>query len=327
MNNIELLFNTHKMKYTNLNNSFNFTGDTEKIFYFFLDFDYLMGKYLYTIGYFNTKNAKITDEMTTEFLVEFLNLIAHYKQYFYKYQDGKAFVYVGINNKHYKQNKEIEKMIKQIIKIVTVIPSIYIYYYDNDDYNFFLKYNVIRTILLSKQTSNRTPIFLDLSKVNKNELFYKLTKNYNLFKFDQYNICLYRYEDFKNDYLYNVEDIYINSVITLLPVYEILNELKINKNVRIDDIILKFIKTHIKEDFNNIKTQVLVLKKFTKMKKLEHKLIKLNSDLNSIVYSQIMKVVMQTWRNTIKDNSIYNINEMLKIPKNKRINIESIMKY
>jgi hypothetical protein len=218
-------------------------------------------------------------------------------------------------------------MIKQIIKIITAIPRINIYYYDNEDYNFFLKYNLVRTIVLSKRNTGKTPIFMDMGRNNKTELFYKLTKNYNLFRYDQYKIFLYGFENFKADYLYNIEEIYLNSVITLLPVYEILNEIKINKKVRIDDIILKFIKSHINEDFNNIKTQVLVLKMFTKMKKLENKLIKLNQDLNSIVYSQIMKVVMQTWKNTIKDNNIYDINEILKVPKEKRINIETLMKY
>lgn len=328
MDNISLLFNTHKMKYNNLTEFFSYlNNEKEKIFYYFIDFDYLMSKYLYTIGYFSTKNMKITKEMTNIFIAELLNLISHYKQYFYKYQDAISFIYIGINNKHYKSHPEIENMIKNIINIITVIPRIYIYYYDNEDYNFFLKYNVIRTIVLSKQGTNKIPVFLDLSKYNKNELFYKITKNYSLFKMDQYKIFLYGYNDFKNEYLYNIEDIYINSILALLPVYEVLNEIKINKKVRIDDIMLKFIKSHMNEDFNNVKTQILVLKLFTKMKKLESQLIKLNGDLNSIVYSRMMKIVMETWKNTVKDNNIYNINEMLDIPENRRIHIETLMKY
>lgn len=330
MNNTSILFNSHKMKYITMNNFFNTTLNNdikEKIFYYFIDLDYILSKYLYTIGYFEIKDMKIDNEIIKDFMIEFLNLISHYKQYFYTQQDAISFIYIGINNHHYKKDKEIEKLIKQLIKITTMIPKIYIYYYDNDDYNFFLKYNLIRTIVISKSNSGKTPIFLDLSKTNKNELFYKLTKNYNLFKFDQYKIFLYGYKNFKEDYMQDVEDIYINSVISLLPVYEILNDIKINKKVRIDDIILKFIKSHIKDDFNNIKTQLLVLKLFTKMKKLEIKLVKLNQDLSSVVYTRIMQTVMQTWKSTVKDNNIYNINEILHVEKNKRINIESLMKY
>ena len=39
------------------------------------------------------------------------------------------------------------------------------------------------------------------------------------------------------------------------------------------------------------------------------------------------KIVMENWRHVIKDNSIYNINETMNIPKDKRINIEILMKY
>lgn len=330
MNNSSILFNTHKMKYASMNGFFQNTLDTnikEKIFYYFIDLDYILSKYLYTIGYFDIKDMKIDDDITNDFIIELLNLISHYKQYFYTQQDGISFIYIGINNYHYKKDKQIEKLIKRLIKIVTMIPKIYIYYYDNEDYNFFLKYNLIRTIVISKTNTGKTPIFLDLSKTNKNELFYKLTKNYNLFKFDQYRIFLYGYQNFKEEYLRNVDDIYINSIISLLPIYEVLNDIKINKKVRIDDIMLKYIKTHFKEDFNDIKTQLLILKMFTKMKKLESKLIKLNQDLNSIVYTRIMQTVMQTWRSIVKDNNIYNINEILHVDRNKRINIESLMKY
>ena len=63
------------------------------------------------------------------------------------------------------------------------------------------------------------------------------------------------------------------------------------------------------------------------MKKLENQLVHLHGDLNNIVYSTIMKVVMQNWKYTVKDNNIYNINEILHLPINKRINIEVLMKY
>ena len=132
---------------------------------------------------------------------------------------------------------------------------------------------------------------------------------------------------FKQEYLSNIEDIYINSIISLLPVYEILNYIKINKQVRIDDVILKFIKKYPDENFNTIETQLLVLKLFTSSKKLESKLIKLNSNMNSYVFSNMAKIVMENWKHVIKDNSIYNINETLNLPYNKRINIETLMKY
>lgn len=329
MENIGMLFNSHKMKYVQMDEYFSSINidKKEKIFYLFIDFEYIMSKYLYTIGYNDTKDMTITEQDTNEFIMELLNLIAHYKQYFYNHMDAISFCYIGINNKRHNHDNELNKMISNITKIVTLIPRIYVYYYDNNDYNFFLKYNLIRTIILSKQNSNKVPYFIDLGRHNKNELYYKLTKNYYLFRYDQYKIYLYGYEDFKNEFLYNIDEMYINSVISLLPVYEVLNEIKINKKVRIDDIILKFVKNHMNEDFNRIEIQLLALKMFTKMKKLENQLIHLHGDLNNIVYSTIMKVVMQNWKYTVKDNNIYNINEILHLPINKRINIEVLMKY
>ena len=327
MENIGMLFNSHKMKYVYLDEWFSNTDKKEKIFYLFIDFEYILSKYLHTIGYHDVKDMEITDEAVNEFIMELLNLIAHYKKYFYNHMDAMSFCYIGVNNKRHNKDNTLNDMISRIVKIITLIPRIYVYYYDNNEYNFFLKYNLIRTIIVSKQNTGKVPYFVDLGRHNMNELYYKLTKNYYLFRYDQYKIYLYGFEDFRNEFLYNIEEIYINSIISLLPVYEILNEIKINKKVRIDDILLKFIKNHMNEDFNKIEIQLLALKMFTKMHKLESKLIKLNNDLNNMVYSSIMKVVMQNWKYTVKDNSIFNINEILHMPKEKRINIETLMKY
>ena len=69
------------------------------------------------------------------------------------------------------------------------------------------------------------------------------------------------------------------------------------------------------------------IKKFTKMKKIENRLKKLEGDLNSIIYKNMIEVTMRNWKHVIKDNSIYKVNEILNVPKNKRINIELLMNY
>ena len=48
------------------------------------------------------------------------------------------------------------------------------------------------------------------------------------------------------------------------------------------------------------------------MKKIENKLKKLEGDLNSIIYKNMIEVTMRNWRHVIKDNSIYKVNEILK---------------
>lgn len=328
MNAVSMMFNSHKVKYGLMKEELDVCIKTpnEKIFYFFIDFNYILRKYLHFIEFNENPDMEISDEMSKEFLVEFLNLIAHYKNFFYKHYDSTSFFYIGINaNK--KKNESLNKMIHKFTKLTTLIPRIYIYYYDNDDYNLYLKYNLVRTIVASKRNTNKIPIIVDMCKNYMCELFYKITTNYFLFRYDQYKIYMYSFEDFREEYMKDVDDVYINSVISLLPVYEILNEIKINRKVRIDDIILKFIKNHIEEDFNRPETQLLVLKLFTKMKKLESKLNKLISDLNSNTYKSIMQVVMKNWKNTIKDSRIYNINELLNTDENNRINIEVLMKY
>ena len=91
------------------------------------------------------------------------------------------------------------------------------------------------------------------------------------------------------------------------------------------DIILKFIKTHINEDFNNPETHLLVLKLFTSMKKVENRLKRLESNLNSPKYNTMIEIIMNNWKHVIKDKNILNINEIFKIPSDKRISIEILV--
>ena len=93
------------------------------------------------------------------------------------------------------------------------------------------------------------------------------------------------------------------------------------------DIILKYIKENKDKDFNSISTKLLILKMFSRLKSLEKKLKSLEYNLNSPLYSQMIQIIMENWKHIIKDNSIYNINEILHIPIEKRINIETLMKY
>ena len=102
---------------------------------------------------------------------------------------------------------------------------------------------------------------------------------------------------------------------------------KINKKVIYNERILKYNKQSKDKDFNNIGTKLLVLKMFSKLKSLEKKLKTLEYNLNSPLYSQMIQIIMESWKHIIKDNSIYNINEILHIPIEKRINIETLMKY
>ena len=320
---ISIMFNSQKIKYSELDLYFKRT-DIEKTIYFCLDFDYIMGKYLYAIDY--DKDVKFTEQNINEFITEFLNLIAHYKRYFYNNLDAMSFFYIGINVNKYKSDENITTLIKKLIPLITMIPRIYIYYYDNFNQGFFMKYNLIRTICINRSDSNKEILFFDLCKFNMNELIYKLTKKYYFF-INNDGIHLYGFNNFKEENLSDVEPLYINTVINLLTIYETLNELQLTNKFKVDNIIMDFIKKHRNEDFNDIKTKLLIIKKFTKMKKIENRLKKLEGDLNSIIYKNMIEVTMRNWKHIIKDNSIYKVNEILNVPKNKRINIELLMNY
>ena len=140
---ISIMFNSQKIKYSELDLYFKRT-DIEKTIYFCLDFDYIMGKYLYAIDY--DKDVKFTEQNINEFITEFLNLIAHYKRYFYNNLDAMSFFYIGINVNKYKSDENITTLIKKLIPLITMIPRIYIYYYDNFNQGFFMKYNILRSL-------------------------------------------------------------------------------------------------------------------------------------------------------------------------------------
>ena len=217
-------------------------------------------------------------------------------------------------------------MLRRITRLISMIPRLYICYYETEDQGFFLKYNLIRTILITKGNKEKN-IFLEMGKNDKNELIYKLTKNYHIFRFDEYKIYLYGFENFKSDFMPDIEFIYINNILNLMPVYIILDEIKINKKVRLNDVMLKYIKENPDKDYNSIGTKLLILKMFSKLKSLEKRLKSLEYNLNNQLYSQMIQIIMDNWKHIIKDNSIYNINEILHIPVEKRINIETLMKY
>lgn len=321
---VNIMFNSQKIKYSELDLKFQRTN-VEKIIYFCLDFDFILGKYLYAIDYDN--DIKFTEEDINDFITEFLNLIAHYKRYFYNKLDAMSFFYIGININHYKNDKNIVALIKKLTSLITMIPRIYIYYYENYRQGFFMKYNLIRTICISRSEQNdKEIIFFDMCKFNMNELIYKLTKNYYFF-INNDGIHLYGFKNFKEENLSDVEPLYMNNVISLLTIYETLNELQLNNKFKIDNIIMDYIKTHRSDDFNDIRTKLLIIKKFTKMKKIENRLKQLEGDLNSILYKNMIEVTMRNWKHVIKDNSVYKINEILGVPRNKRINIELLMNY
>lgn len=325
MNNISILFNCNKIKYDLLRAYYD-TNITNKktLNYFFIDFDFILLKYMY---FSECYSDEFNDEVADIFILELFNLIAHYKRFFCEKINSNVFFYIGIPVHKYKKNKCIDSMISKFIKLATVIPKIYIYYYEDDNYNYWLKYNLIKNICLFKQGSDTTPVIFDLGKIWRSELYYILTRNYNLFKYDNNKPYLYSFNDFRQEYLSNIEDIYLNNIVSLLPVYEALSTLNINKKVRIDDIMMKFIKKHPRENFNMIETQILLLKTFSSSKKLEKKLTSINHNMNSYIYSNMSRTVMENWKHVIKDNSIYKINEALNIPSDKRINIEILMKY
>lgn len=328
MNNISVskLFNAHKVKYEILNNSIDYDKSKKRTVYFIIDLEYILTKYLYNIGYIDTKDMKISEKEQNKFITEILNLICHYKNYFFKYMDALSFFYIAINNKRYKNDKQISDMIKYIISIVTMIPRINVYYYEKGEQNFYLKFNLVRTILITRKSSTSEQLFFNLGRCDMCELFYRLTKNFYIFNFEaDSNNKLYGFNSFYSEHLYDVEPIYLNAVISLLSVYEVLDDLQISKQVRIDDVILKYIKSHVNEDFNAIETKILVLKLFTNMKRVQNKLVKLESNLNSPIYQTMIQTIMANWKHVIKDRSVYQINEMLKVPHEKRINIELLM--
>lgn len=320
-------FNKFKVKYVYMNEYFLFNQNAQekKTFYFFIDFDYVLRQYMHSLECFDFRY--IDDNFTDNFVVGLLNLISHYKNYFYRHCDSISYFYIGVDRKQYVKYENIDKMFHKIVSIVNMIPRINFYYCESKEQKFFLKYNLIRIIKRVKEGDGRI-IFLDICRPYMNELVYMLTKDYNYIQYDQREqTTMYGFYNFRTECMRNVPPIYINTVIKLLPVYEALNELEIHDQKKIDNVIMDFILKNKKADFNDDATKELVLKMFTSKRKAVNKLRKLIGKLNNPLYETTMTTIIKSWNNHIKDNSIYKINEIMKVPDRCRINIELLMNY
>lgn len=322
-----IFFNKLKLKYSYINDYFQFPIKEEKTFYFFIDFDYIIRMFMHSIQCedFRYIDANIVDNFT----VGLLNLISHYKNFFYKHCDSLSYFYIGVDRKQYAKFESMTEMFRRLVSTANMIPRINFYYCESVEQKFYLKYNLIRTIKTIKGPNHRT-VFIDICKPYMNELIYCLTKDYHLVQYHQKDPTgLYGFNNFKEDYLTHVPDIYMNTVLKLLPVYEALDTLEIHGQKRIDKVIMDFIiKNKDKHlDYNLEETKELALKLFTSKRRAINKLRKINRSLTSPVYQNMMTTIIKSWKNVIKDNSIYKINEMLNIPDNCRINIELLMNY
>ena len=324
-----ITFNKFKIKYTNLNEYFNFDIKENKAFYFFIDFDYLLKIFMYSLDI--EDYSYIDDSVTDNFTVGILNLISHYKNYFYKHCDAISYFYIGVDRKIYlrddKSDPNIERMIKRLASMINMIPRINFYYCESREQKFYFKYNLIKIIKNINGIKTRS-IFIDLCKPYLNELFYGVTKDYNLILFHHTSeTAMYQYKNFKYEQMENVPDIYVNTVLKLIPVYEALISTDIHK--QIDKIIMNFIlKNKDKNiDYNLPEIKEKILKQCTKSKTAMIALHKINFDLCNPIYLNMTKTFINQWKRIIRDNSIYKINEMLEVPDKYRINIELLMNY
>ena len=97
MNEIEILFNSSKIKYSILTAYFETNiphGD--KINYFFIDLEVILAKYLYLIDFYSETRPDITEQMTDTFILEFLNIIYHYKKYCHEKINYSTIFYIVI---------------------------------------------------------------------------------------------------------------------------------------------------------------------------------------------------------------------------------------
>lgn len=323
-NNIEILFNSHKIKYTKLSEYDIFKQDgSEKHAYFFIELSFLLDKFLYTIGYNETQ--EITDEHTNYFLIEFLNLISHYKNFLYNKCDILNFFYIMVDAEKYKNDNKINKLIDFITKIIITIPRINFIYYKDINEKIYLKYNLMYIIKKHNMSNNIKNIFIDMCKIKNNELYYKLSKEYYIFKKDKYETYLYSFNDFKNEHLGEIDDLYIDKVISLITLYETLEKMGINNSFIYNNLIIKYIEEHEDENYNDLRTKLYILKLITNSKKYEKDLIHREQMLTNKIYKEMIIIIMRNWKKNIHDKSILNINEMLNVPKNKRINIELLL--
>lgn len=322
-----ILFNKLKIKYAYINDYFMFPIKEQKVFYFFIDFDYIIRIYMHSI---QCDDFRYIDEnIIDNFLVGLLNLISHYKNYFYKHCDSLSYFYIGVDRKQYVKFESMKNLFNKLVSTANMIPRINFYYCESIEQKFYLKYNLIRMIKTIKRNQVRT-IFFDICKPFMNEMIYCLTKDYHMIIYHQKDpTSIYGFNNFKEDFLNHVPEIYLNTVLKLMPVYEALDTLEIHGQKRIDKVIMDFIIKHKdkKLDYNQPEIKEMALKMFTSKRRAINKLRKINKNLTSPVYLNMVKTVVNSWKNTIKDNSVYRINEMLNIPDNCRINIELLMNY
>ena len=270
----------------------------------------------------------LSDEDINEFVLEFLNLIAHYKQYFYKYMKSMSFFYVSVSKTVYNWNVYLTTVMQKIVRIINLIPRIYVYYHDTVDQGFNLKYNLFKTICISRNDANTEILLFDISNNYRYHLLYKLSRNVYTFIFDDYKLRLYDFDQF----FYETVPVPSNKIrksdfISTLSIYTIIVESKFKNWQKRYNRLLEYISNNYSTDYNLLENKIALMKRFSKSEELINKLIQLEKNLNSPVYMQTMSIIMKNWKNVIKDKNIYKINELLVLPKHKRINIETLMRY
>lgn len=325
---INILFNSYKIKYDILRETFVNNEKNEKKIYFYIDFNYLFNQFLDIIDYDHMYQPLIIQYQTT-LITEFLNLISHYKSFFYKYLDSISFFYVGIDISKYKNDSNISDMIKWIKSIILMIPRIYIIETDSEENLWYFKYNLFKIIAINRQTDKNIVIFFDLFNNYRFQLFYMLNKNYYIFTKDDFKIKLYNFNNFLSDYFPEIDALNINKLLSIMDLLTIIRENNtIMSSNNIDNIINKYFVDNPLRNYNDINTKKNILSIMkNKPKYIDGIYNTLFNQLNNLVYYETMKILMKSWKNTIHDKNIYKINELLNIPHDKRINIENLMNY
>lgn len=305
--NVQQTFNSKKLKYSKLDDFYNNKFKNEKTnINIFFNCDKMIEEYL------ECEDRDIGNGIKIQFLKEFLNLIAHYRTYFFKH-DILTRIYVSINN-----SNEITEF---VTKIASMIPRIYILNYKKGEDLFFLKYNIIAKI----KSMNKNEWFLDIGNSKNNILNFRISTDYAIIDRDNnYNLIIEGYDYFKKEILNNIDEIYIKPILSLWEIFVILEN--VIDNDKIINSLKKYVEENLWYDFNDVGIKLKALRFITRSKKLAKKVVELNDNLNSIYYNKLSDIIIENWRHNVSDKNILRINEILGIRSN-RIAIENLINY
>lgn len=331
MINFDIISNTFKLKYELLNNMFDKFKGNKYRYMLIIDVEKILSIMINSI-YKN--HLIITNSQKTKLLVGLLNIISHYRHYYYNslHSINSILLYCS-KTSFYNENKEIFDDLNKIIQFLPnmiLVPNI-----EKNQNDFFYLHTMCHIVEHTRK----------ICTTNKQELILNVLGNdsleYQLFNIVEKTYFFSTHEsndnekiiDFSGIWRYIIGDdtrinnpIYSLGLKRLLVPYCIVNKIipykeyliPIHNSLRLkakSNMLFSIIESN-----NNINEKDYAIKVLNEPDKLE-------TALNTILYSRniamkpYIQLFIRTWNKKLKDNKIESINEYSKVFEENNINI------